>query len=224
MDKHIENLEQWLTSLSDFSLPAYEDLPEMDLYMDQVISYLDRKLEPLATGSGDPQITPFMVNNYVKANLIAAPTLKKYSRVQLGYLFAICSVKQVLSMSDIKLLFETDKIVYPEKDKLYNFFRDVQARITHAVDKQVNAQYDVILHRYQEDAAKQDPKAFENFRANLSYIAFKLSIEAEINKIIADRIIYEVEKSTKDEKAEKDLAAAEAARIEIEHNKHKKKK
>lgn len=224
MDKPSDKLDSWLRSLSDFSLPEYNSLPEMDLYMDQVISYLDKKLEPLETSSLDPQITPFMVNNYVKANLIAAPNLKKYSREQIGYLFAVCSVKQILSMSDIKMLFETDKVIYPEKDKLYSFFHDVHSEITKSVDKQVSLRYSVIKKRYEEDLENGVSDAEATYRANLAYIAFKLAIEAQVSKTIADRFIQEIGTSFQLEKGQKAEAAAEKARQEAENNKSKKKK
>ncbi len=219
MDKHAEDLGLWLRSLKDFNLPEYQQLPEMDLYMDQVLSYLDKRLAPLKATPGQPAITSFMVNNYVKANLITPPTLKKYSRIQIGYLIAVSSVKQILSMSDIKMLFDMDDIVSPEKEKLYSFFREVHDEILHDVEKQVNLKYDVIVRRYKDDLEKGKPQALENLRANLGYIAFKMSIEAEINKAIADRIIHEVSESLKEEQAEAARLAAEA-----ETKKSKKKK
>ncbi len=219
MDKHAEDLGQWLRSLKDFNLPEYQQLPEIDLYMDQVLSYMDKRLAPLVSTPGEPAITSFMVNNYVKANLINPPTLKKYSRVQIGYLIAVSSVKQILSMSDIKLLFDMDNLVSPEKDKLYSFFRDVHDEILHDVEKQVNAKYDIIMRRYKEDLEKGNPQAVEILRANLSYVAFKMSIEAEINKVIADRIIFEVGESLKEEKAE---AARLSALAETQKGKKKK--
>jgi len=219
MDKHTEDLGLWLRSLKDFNLPEYSQLPEIDLYMDQVLSYLDKRLAPLVSTPGQAAITSFMVNNYVKANLITPPNLKKYSREQIGYLIAISSVKQILSMSDIKLLFDMDDLVSPEKDKLYSFFRDVHDEILHDVEKQVNAKYDVIFRRYKEDLEKSDPHAVEILRANLGYVAFKMSIEAEINKVIADRIIHEVGESLKEEHAEVARMATEA-----EAKKGKKKK
>lgn len=219
MDKHVEDLGLWLRSLKDFNLPEYQQLPEIDLYMDQVISYLDKRLAPLVSTPGEAAITSFMVNNYVKATLISPPTLKKYSREQIGYLIAVSSVKQILSMSDIKLLFDMDNLVSPEKDKLYSFFRDVHDEILHDVEKQVNAKYDVIMRRYKEDLEKGDPHAVEILRANLSYVAFKMSIEAEINKVIADRIIFEVGESLKNEKAE---AARLSALAEAQKGKKKK--
>ncbi len=219
MDKHTEDLGLWLRSLKDFNLPEYQQLPEIDLYMDQVLSYMDKRLAPLASTPGELAITSFMVNNYVKANLISPPSLKKYSRVQIGYLIAVSSVKQILSMSDIKLLFDMDNLVSPEKDKLYSFFRDVHDEILHDVEKQVNAKYDVIMRRYKDDLEKGDPHAVEILRANLGYVAFKMSIEAEINKVIADRIIFEVGESLKDEKAE---AARLSALAEAQKGKKKK--
>ncbi|UKI49383.1 MAG: DUF1836 domain-containing protein [Clostridium sp.] len=51
-------------------------LPDIDLYMDQVVTYLEKQLKILATSSLDKQITSSMINNYVKGEVISAPVSK----------------------------------------------------------------------------------------------------------------------------------------------------
>ena len=58
-------------------LPHWEDLPEIDLYMDQVIALMEKYLSDLTTQDDSKLITPSMINNYVKLNIIPAPTKKK---------------------------------------------------------------------------------------------------------------------------------------------------
>ena len=76
----------------------------MDLYLDQVVNYLEKYLGQYTANTEDKIITKTMINNYVKNELIEAPIKKQYSKVQLAKLFVICVLKQVYSMQDIKKL------------------------------------------------------------------------------------------------------------------------
>ena len=79
----------------------WDQLPDFALYMDQVLSYMDRQVIRF---DGDDGLTAAMVNNYTKSGLVPRAEGKKYSREHLAYLTAICVLKQVLSAKDIDLL------------------------------------------------------------------------------------------------------------------------
>ena len=83
---------------------AWDSFPDIGLYMDQVISYVSRQL--ISYGGGEA-LTPAMVNNYIKDGLLPRAEGKKYSKTHLGYLTAICALKQVLSVRDTRTLLET---------------------------------------------------------------------------------------------------------------------
>ncbi len=83
--------------MSKYSLPKHEQLPEIDLYMDQVITLLTRYIP-------DGNVTASMLNNYVKLQLVASADKKKYNRDQLGDFFIICTLKRVLTIAQIKSL------------------------------------------------------------------------------------------------------------------------
>lgn len=84
--------------------PAWEELPGIPLYMDQVILYLGESLE-LFQREGSSLLTSSMINNYVKTGLIPHPEKKKYTKEHLAGLMAVCMLKQVLPIQDIKTLF-----------------------------------------------------------------------------------------------------------------------
>lgn len=96
-------LEEWLGELEKFELPDWEALPQLDLYMDQVILLLSRYLSPLERGEEKP-VTASIINNYVRMKVMPAPVKKRYSRVHLAYLIVICTLKQSLSISCIQRL------------------------------------------------------------------------------------------------------------------------
>ena len=88
----------------DFHLPRWENLPEIELYLDQVIKYLEDHLEPFFADKSEKIITKAMVNNYVKHGVLTPPVKKKYGKSHLAHLFVISLMKQVYSINDIKLL------------------------------------------------------------------------------------------------------------------------
>ena len=83
---------------------AWEEMPDLGLYMDQVTSFLNRLLRPFTLGRDDAPLTPSMINNYVKSGHISRPTKKKYSREQLAALYMLCSLKKNLSITDAAAL------------------------------------------------------------------------------------------------------------------------
>lgn len=114
----LETKQQIAESLRDFRLPRYNEIPNVGLYLEQATKYVGEYLAPL----GEYTLTPSMISNYVKKGLIANPVKKQYGREQIAYLFFIAVAKSVLSMEDIKLLFELHKEVYTPQ-KAYDYFR-----------------------------------------------------------------------------------------------------
>lgn len=97
-------------SIDKFHMPRWSELPNVDLYLDQVVNLINSTLSPYIFLNNDTKkeniqvLTKTMINNYVKNNLIEAPEKKLYSKIQLAKLFVICILKQVYSMNDIKNL------------------------------------------------------------------------------------------------------------------------
>ncbi|NEZ50308.1 DUF1836 domain-containing protein [Clostridium botulinum] len=87
------------------------DIPDLDLYMDQVITLFDDKLGNLKRNEEDKILTKTMINNYTKAKILIPPIKKKYSKNHIILLILIYYLKQNLSINDINLLFK-DVIKY----------------------------------------------------------------------------------------------------------------
>ena len=96
----------------------WESLPDIPLYMDQVVSYLARQL--ISFGEGD-SLTPAMINNYIKDGLLARANGKKYDQEHLAYLTAISAMKQVLSVREMRTLIAIGQEGRNSK-RLYDFF------------------------------------------------------------------------------------------------------
>ena len=97
-------------SIEFFHIPRWNELPSVDLYLDQVVNLINSCLSPYIFFNNDYKkgettlLTKTMINNYVKNNLIEPPIKKQYSKIQIAKLFVICVLKQVYSMQDIKNL------------------------------------------------------------------------------------------------------------------------
>ncbi len=88
-------------------IPRWEELPNVDLYMDQVVSLIENHLTdliPCNDKKNDKFITKTMINNYVKHGIVKPPVNKKYNKTHLARLIVICILKQVYSINDINSL------------------------------------------------------------------------------------------------------------------------
>lgn len=95
-----EKFAEAIKKLEAFHLPRYRDLPEIELYMDQVISTVEKYLFALKVGEKS-LLTPSMVNNYVKNGVIPPPERKRYTRDHLAQIIIICTLKQTIELSDV---------------------------------------------------------------------------------------------------------------------------
>ncbi|MTD41676.1 DUF1836 domain-containing protein [Erwinia sp. CPCC 100877] len=125
MEEIKASLKSWGTELVDVHLPRWHELPEIELYMDQVITLVERYLSPIIPKEKHTLLTSSMVNNYVKLDLIPAPKKKRYNQKHLAFLIAITLLKQVLTIPEIKqgILFQGAAVGIREA---YNLFCDEQ--------------------------------------------------------------------------------------------------
>ena len=112
-----ENKTEIKSLIKDFSLPRYNDIPNVGRYLEQGVKYISEYLSPLGSFS----LTGSMVSNYVKKGLVENPVKKQYDRKQIASLIFIAVAKNVLSMDDILLLFKMQEKTYEPK-RAYDYF------------------------------------------------------------------------------------------------------
>ena len=100
-------------AISGFKLPRYREIPDIKLYKDQLLAYIDGVLSPLSICFDDNWLSASMVNNYVKSKLIPAPVKKQYGREQISRLLITCIFKQFLPIASIDHLFRIQLKTYP---------------------------------------------------------------------------------------------------------------
>ena len=116
------DFKKWVQTIRIYRLPRYTELPNIGLYMDQVVEIIDRILQPLFVGN-EKIITATMINNYVKHKMIAKPEKKKYGRDHIASIITITILKQTLSISEISKGISLQLDIYKIEDA-YNHLCD----------------------------------------------------------------------------------------------------
>ena len=166
-----------------------EDIPNIDLYMDQVTTFMESQLSHSKRYEDDKILTKTMINNYTKNHLLPSPEKKRYSKEHLLVLIFIYYFKNILSINDIQTLLEplTDKYFKSEGEmNLTSIYNEV-----FSMEKgQIESLQRELLERYQtaqatfEDAPKEDQEFLKLF----SFICL-LSFDVYIKKNIIEQII-----------------------------------
>jgi len=107
--------------LLKYHCPRWNELPEIELYVDQVVTMLQNNLITLMKDKEVPVVTASMINNYVKQGVLEAPVKKKYNKKHLAYLFVICMFKRMMSISEIGESISIIQKIYSPEDA-YNLF------------------------------------------------------------------------------------------------------
>lgn len=114
--------------IADFRLPRYNEIPNVGLYLEQVVKYICEYLEPIQENA----ITGSMVSNYVKKGLVSNPVKKQYSRDQIAYLMFIALAKSVLSLDNLTRFIRLQERTYPT-ERAHNYLCDEFENILHYV-------------------------------------------------------------------------------------------
>lgn len=180
MDAESVDLKQWIESVEEYQPALWDRLPELELYMDQVLTFMNRQLEPFSP-DGERMLTPSMINNYVKDGVLPRPERKKYSRDHLGMLLMICSLKTVLSLPEIAEILGV--LTDDDISSRYNEFAKIHGEAMKEVSSRIT------------ESEKMD-------KQTMCLLAMQLALEANARRIAAARILNSFDKP-KDEK-EKD--------------------
>lgn len=108
-------LRRWENYIRHYSLPHWEDIPDIGLYMEQVVTLLTQYLNYLPSEvvkKSDKEevflITPATINNYVRTKIMPEPVKKRYYRIHIAYLIMICTLKQSLNIAMLKQLIPSE--------------------------------------------------------------------------------------------------------------------
>lgn len=101
-----------------YRFPRWEELPQLELYIDQVVLYLQELLSPF---DKEGSVTPTMINNYVKQKIVSPPAKKKYSREHMACFFMIFTMKRLMNISALGAFITRMRNAY-QMEHAYNLF------------------------------------------------------------------------------------------------------
>lgn len=125
-------INQVLEEIESFNI---DDIPNIDLYMDQVTTYLNGKFDTSKRHDDDKLLTKTMINNYAKSRLLPPPEKKKYSKDHMIILILIFFFKNVISINDIQTIVTPLLKDYYNNDDIPNSLEDVTNAFLNHVQK-----------------------------------------------------------------------------------------
>lgn len=183
-------LNSILESLDRIAYIKSEDIPNIDLYMDQVTTFMESRLKKSTRHPGEDKIlTKTMINNYAKNDLLPPPVKKKYSKEHVLLLVFIYYYKGILSINDIQALFKpiTDKFFDTEDDfdleKIYETVFGLEDEQTEVLKKDIIEKF-----RISEGTFKDAPEDSREFLQIFSFICM-LSFDVYVKKMLIEKMI-----------------------------------
>ena len=203
MGTYEEILETFKKKLKTVSVVEIADIPKIDLYMDQVTTFMDQALTPYKRSSDGKVLTKTMINNYAKNNLLPSPEKKRYSKDHLLMLIFIYYFKNILSITDIQKLLGPITAKYfkgePGKDMtyVYNEVFGMENRKIDQLIKNLLKDYRFSSATFQ-DADEEDQEFLKRF----SFICL-MSFDVYIKKMIIEKMIDDISPSEPRDKHKK---------------------
>lgn len=191
-------LNSILASLDRVNYISPEDIPNIDLYMDQVTTFMESRLQSAARNPGEDKIlTKTMINNYAKNNLLPPPVKKKYSREHVLLLIFIYYYKGIMSINDIQTLLGpvTERFFRSgEKFNLESVYREAFGMM----EKQVQALKEDVKEKYKaaQDTFRDAPEEEEDFLRKFAFIC-ALGFDVYMKKLMIEKMIDELETAGK---------------------------
>ena len=179
----IVKFADWTAALSGSELVEWNRLPDIGLYMDQVLTLMDRQLAFYRRGDDDRLLTQPMINNYTKDGLLPRASDKKYTQGHLALLSVLCSLKPVLSISDLSVLLKNTQLDADEK-KIYEFFLKAQGDSIDSVRKDLNPEIDGLLN-----AAADDGLTADTYKHEMALMALRMAVEARVRIMMTQKIL-----------------------------------
>lgn len=156
-----QNIMNILNNLNAEQKIKLEDIPDLDLYMDQVIQLFENNLSGTKRNDDDKVLTKTMINNYAKAKLLMSIKNKKYTKEHLILMSLIYELKGGLSISDIKYLLTNIVSKYENSEEydlraLYECFLEMNTSDCEEFKQSVEKKVDSLKEKFKEHSADED--------------------------------------------------------------------
>ena len=198
-------LNSILSSLDRIEYVSPEDIPNIDLYMDQVTTFMDSKLRSTARYPGEDKIlTKTMINNYAKNDLLPPPVKKKYSKEHILLLTFIYYFKNILSISDIQTLLKplTEKHFDVDDDsmdltEIYDEIMKLEMGQIEPIMKDIAKRFHIAEESFPNAEEEQ-----KEFLQNFTFICL-LCFDVYVKKMLVEKLIDQMPHSGQTDKKSK---------------------
>ena len=186
-------LRELLDSVQNPDYIRPHDIPNIDLYMDQVTTFMDEHLETTKRFEDDKLLTKTMINNYTKNHLLPNPAKKKYTKGHMYLLVFIYYLKNFMSISDVKRIVEPMQEMFygPDSeislDEIYAKIVDVEKEVAQGLGKDVMKKFMRSRNAFNEVKGEEEREFLNIF----SFIAM-LSFDVYLKKAMIEKIIDEL--------------------------------
>ncbi len=185
-------LNSIIASLGRIDTISVDEIPGIDLYMDQLTSFMDERLKKTTRHpESDKILTKTMINNYAKNDLLPPPVKKKYSRDHIILLIFIYYFKSVLSINDIQTLLEPLKERFqapdPEFDlsDIYNTCFDLQKEELEPLIEDIKKKYERSLSTFEDHGLSEDEKK----KMQMFSFIIQMLVDVYIKKLLMEKIL-----------------------------------
>ena len=192
-------LNSILDSLDHVDYIRPEEIPNIDLYMDQVTTFMDEHFSSTKRYSEDKILTKTMINNYTKNNLLPPSVKKKYSREHMLLLILIYYFKNILSIKDIETVLEPLREKYFASDSSLKL-SDIYSEVCEMEKSRIEAMKASVKEAYgkAQSSFENVPEGEEKNELQLFTFICSLSFDVYLKKMMIEKIIDEL--ASKDEK------------------------
>ena len=200
-------LNSILSSISRIDYVRPDDIPNIDLYMDQVTSFMEKELASSKRHEDDKILTKTMINNYAKNRLLPAPVRKKYSKEHILLLLFIYYYKNLLSIGDIEQLFRpvTEQHFHIDSGlNLSDIYEEVFSREALQMDRlkeDIRAKFEDSCLTF-TDTDSEDQEYLQLF-AFISELSFDVYLKKHMIEMLIDELREENTPDPKTRKAKK---------------------
>ena len=205
MNMNVEELlKTVLDSFSEFDYIRTGDIPTIDLYMDQVTTFMDSKLKNSTRNPEEDKIlTKTMINNYAKSDLLPPPVRKKYTKEHLLVMIFIYYFKSVMSIGDIEVILNPITERYFGKSgmamkDIYSEILKLEMPQLAGLQEDLQQKCEMAQNSFQ-DAAEKDKDSLQTFA-----LICMLSMDVFTKKLLIERMVDELASQMAIEKGEGD--------------------
>ncbi|MGO5051791.1 DUF1836 domain-containing protein [Lachnospiraceae bacterium LCP25S3_G4] len=197
-------LNSILSSLSRIDYVKSEDIPNIELYMDQVTTFMDAQLKSSKRYPEDKILTKTMINNYAKNNLLPPPIKKKYSKEHVLVLIFIYYFKNILSIKDIETLLKPITNHYFAVDgnsdltTIYEEVFQLEAGRIEALKEDIKSMYHIASETF-PDVVKEDQDYLQLF-SFICTLSFDVYVKKQLIEKLVDQLPDPHKESEKDKK------------------------